>query len=90
MTNPLHILQGLNAMLLPQLPLLLSSTDIKRVQVGRHTLGGRGQVARTGSGGGIRSQDVVDGERGEGIRSQDGSYTLWCTVGQFDRRGCCK
>lgn len=33
-TNPLHILQGLNAMLLPQLPLLLSSTDIQRVQVG--------------------------------------------------------
>lgn len=34
--NPLHILQGLNALLLPQLPLLLTSTEIQRVQVGGH------------------------------------------------------
>jgi hypothetical protein len=32
-TNPLHILQGINALLLPQLPLLLTSTEIQRVQV---------------------------------------------------------
>lgn len=32
-TNPLHILQGINALLLPQLPLLLNSTEIQRVQV---------------------------------------------------------
>lgn len=31
-TNPLHILQGLNALLLPQLPLLLTATEIQRVQ----------------------------------------------------------
>lgn len=31
-TNPLHILQGVNALLLPQLPLLLTSTEIQRVQ----------------------------------------------------------
>jgi hypothetical protein len=37
--NPLHILQGLNALLLPQLPLLLTSTEIQRVQVCACNLG---------------------------------------------------
>jgi hypothetical protein len=36
-TNPLHILQGLNALLLPQLPLLLTATEIERVQVSQGT-----------------------------------------------------
>lgn len=34
-TNPLHILQGINALLLPQLPLLLTSTEIQRVKVSK-------------------------------------------------------